>query len=313
MQHLRWPSIENHYREKFIADFIGQFPILPRIPFVISEKLHGSSVQVGFDPDGTRYIGTRRRWLPESEKFYNLWGILPQYDDILEPFRNIAVSRQETVRLYGELYGGRVQKGVDYGPDQKLAFFGMAIDDVLVSHFSFMNILRGLDVECPIVPIIEVISTMNALEVALSYDTNFNTRAGPDTDGNTCEGIVIRPYMAHIVDRLGRCFMVKKKNPEFMEKKAKKKEPVPENTEVARLNAEFMRYINEARLQSVFSKHGPIAEPVQIGEYIRHVIADAFSDFEKDYTEELAGLSAKERRRVQKSGKEIAEMLKEAL
>ena len=41
MHHLKWPSIENSYQEKFIAAFVEEYPLLKVIPYVITEKLHG--------------------------------------------------------------------------------------------------------------------------------------------------------------------------------------------------------------------------------------------------------------------------------
>ena len=98
-----------------------------------------------------------------------------------------------------------------------------------------------------------------------------------------------------------------------MEKKTEKKAPAPEDTEIIRLNAEFMRYINDNRLQSVFSKYGPIQEPAQIGDFIRWIIADAREDFLKDFGEEVAALEGKQLRKVYNVGRTVAEMLKGAL
>ena len=207
-----------------------------------------------------------------------------------------------------------MQKGIDYGLDQRIRFFGLAINDEFQPFFELQTFCDGLGVYVPIVPVIALVTTpMKALENALAYDTRFVTRLGPEKDDNICEGVVIQPFNTRFVDRKGRTFMLKKKNAEFMEKKVEKKAPAPEDTEITRLNAEFMRYINDNRLQSVFSKYGPIQEPAQISDFIRWIIADAREDFLKDFGEEVAALEGKQLRKVYNVGRTVAEMLKGAL
>jgi len=312
MEHLKWPSIENSYREKFIAEFLAEFPDLATMQFVITEKAHGSSVQLAVDVDGTTHTGTRRRWLPRGEKFYNLWSVLdrPMYQNILRAISWEAGSRGCSIRLYGELYGGNVQKGVDYGPIQKIRFFGLAINDVFAPLYELERFAQDL---YTIVPLVPVVGKVLGLEAALNFDANFITYCGPRDEGNICEGVVISPYKRWLVDHWGRSFLLKAKNAAFREKQAEKKPPTLPDTEVARLNAEFLAYITEPRLQAVFSKNGPIREPSQIGRFIRLMIADAKEEFLKDFGEEVAALEGKKTRKVYNVGRVVAEMLKETL
>ena len=74
------------------------------------------------------------------------------------------------------------------------------------------------------------------------------------------------------------------------------------------LNAAFREYINEQRMDNVFSKEGPIADKSQIGKYIGLILVDAIEDFTKDYPE-AETLDKKQRKAVFNVGSAVAKML----
>lgn len=294
----KWPSIENSYREKFIDVFLAEFPELEQETFQITEKLHGSNVQLFFVPNQPRRIGSRNQWVDEG--FYNVGAILPVYESLFADLQKGVEEGGYTLRLFGELFGPGIQKGVDYGI-KRILFFGAMIDDELQPPTEVQAMVG--DFYVPFVAEVE------GLQAALDFNSEFETNLGE----GICEGVVIQPRDKVYRNAGGHTFLLKKKNEAFKEKASAKKPAQPQDPELVRLNAEFTLYITENRLQSVFSKHGEIEDPKQIGQYIRLVLADAKEDFLKDYGDEIEKLDKKSQRRVYNVGSLIANMLKSYL
>jgi hypothetical protein len=299
MTFLRWPSIENTYRKKFIAVFLNEFPELANEMYVITEKLHGSNIQFFFEPEKPYRIGSRNQWVDGG--FYNVGTLLPIYEDLFRSLQKSVDELRYTLRLFGELFGPKIQKGVDYGKIRRILFFGLMIDDELKS-FSLLQIYAD-NFSVP------VIGKVIGLQAALDFDAVFETRLGT----GVCEGVVIQPAGKVYRNAGGHTFLLKKKNEAFKEKASAKKPPQPQDPELVRLNQEFRLYITEARLQNVFSKSGLIQEPRQMGDYIRLMLADAKEDFLRDHSGAVEALDRGSQRKIYNVGGMIAGMLKEYL
>ncbi len=306
MTHKKWPRIENSYQRKFIDRFLAEFPELEEETFVITEKLHGSSVQVFFEPNEPWRVGKRTAFLADGEKFFGIHEVLPEYEPIFERIQEHVDLGTYTLRLFGELCDPGIQKGVDYGKKKRIFFFGYMIDDVLMPFDDFQNRASFFGFEEHLVPIVGIVMSLN---VALEFDPRFVSRVNP-IEGNTCEGVVIQPYRKVYANVREKRFLLKKKNEKFMEKAKEKKPPSPSDPEVQRLNAEFQLYITGNRLQGIFSKHGEIEEPQQIGEYIRLMIADAKEDFTQEHGDAFSKLDRGEQDKVTNVGRVVADMLK---
>ena len=309
--HIRWPRIENSYQQKFIDVFLSEFPELEKETFVITEKLHGSSVQVFFSPNEPWRIGKRTAFLKDDEKFFGIHEVLPEYEPIFERIQEHVDLGTYTLRLFGEFCGPGIQKGVDYGKRKRIFFFGYMIDDVLMPFEDFQNRTSFFGFEEHLVPIVGIV---NGLKEALEFSTEFQSWANPASlEGNLCEGVVIQPYNKVITNAGGKRFLLKKKNEKFLEKSKEKKPLSPGDPEVQRLNAEFKLYITGNRLQGIFSKRGEIEEPRQIGDYIRLMIADAKEDFTQEHGDAFAKLDRGEQGKVTNVGRVVADMLKKCL
>lgn len=302
---LRWPSIENSYREKFIRKAVEEFPELASCEYEVTEKLHGTNVQFYFEPGQEMRVASRNRYLKPGSKFYDIWDILPKYQRMWDKLQDYSDRYNISFRLFGELYGRGVQKGVDYRPGKKIAFFGIIIDGALAPPHWLRTFAAIAGVKGTLVPRVKLIKGLGA---ALEVDTNFPSIVNP-IEGNICEGVVIQPYTKVYRLSSGSTFMLKKKNEAFKEKQRARKPPAPVDSEVMRLHIFFGDYITENRLQSVFSKEGPIEEPKQIGEYIRLVIADAVEDFVKDHGAAWNAMNKRQRGQVTKVGAAVAKML----
>jgi len=306
---IRWPSIENSYRSEFIAKAVEEYPDLAICTYEITEKLHGSNVQFHFEPGEEMRVATRNRYLEPGSKFYDIWNILPEYQRVWDEAQCDADRHKHSIRLFGELYGQGVQKGVDYGPKKQIRFFGMMIDGALMSS-ACLGIFAALwEITDLLVP---RMCLVKGLRAALEVETNFPSLINPIED-NICEGVVIQPYSTVYRLHSGSTFLLKKKNEAFKEKQKARKPPAPVDSEVLRMRAMFDEYITEARLQNVFSKEGCIQEPRQIGEYIRLVIADALEDFRKSHGAAWNVATKQQQGQITKVGAVVAGMLKNYL
>jgi len=254
-------------------------------------------------------VATRNRYLEPGSKFYDIWNILPEYQRMWDEAQRDADMHKHSIRLFGELYGRGVQKGVDYGPRKRISFFGMMINRTLVSPACLRIFAALWEVTDLLVP---RVCLVKGLEAALEVDTNFLSRINP-IEGNICEGVVIQPYSW--VRRLanGSTFLLKKKNEAFKEKQKACKPPAPVDSEVLRLRVLFEEYINNSRVQTVFSQWGCIEEPKQIGQYIRLTIADALDDFLKDHGTAWNAATKQQQGQITKVGATVAGMWKDFL
>lgn len=305
MEFVKYHSIENHYQTKFINGFLEQYPELLTAEYALTEKAHGANVSISLSPNEPWKIGKRNSFLKEGEKFYDVWSVLESYAAILRRFQwKIDKVICEPVRLYGELFGAGIQKGVNYG-SKRIAFFDVVIKDRLLPPIEFLQFCHDNDL-----PTMPEVALVDNLQAALDYDVAFNSLLNTIED-NLCEGVVIKPRDKVYYDRKGRWFCLKKKNEKFMEKASSKKAHKP--PEVVRLNLAFRTFITDNRLQSVFSKEGEIEEPSQIGTYIKWLLEDAKTDFLLEYEDEVAAMDKKNQRQVYNLGGTIAKMLKNYL
>jgi Rnl2 family RNA ligase len=299
----KYPSILNHYRSKEIEWWTQQYPGLLTAEYEIQEKIHGANIQLIFSHDNPPLVASRNRVLEHSEDFYEVKALLSsRHEDFIYAAES-QVAFSGTMILYGEIFGPGIQKGVKYGTEKQIVFFDMIFNDIFQSPLDarwFFDDLGYSDL------FINRIATVDGLNNALEFHTEMISGLGPDEHDNLMEGVVIKPLNAVYQSPQGSRFYIKKKNEAFKEKAKAKKPPV--DTELERLHLEFLSYITPMRLQTVFSKHGEIDSPSQIGEYIKLVLADAKEDFEQE--QEIPELNKKDLKYIYNVGSMIANMLK---
>lgn len=302
MEFVRWGSIENSYRQKEIARWVEHCPDLINddTRYIITEKLHGSNIVVAASPAGDMYYGSRNQWIPADDTFFGCFPrdiekLIPNWEWYSPYMRKMADMVDQDVCLYGELFGPGIQKGVQYGNTKQILWFGLRVGDTIRPFDELLTLFGNT---------VPVVARARGLSTALEFDTVFPSMLVPEPD-NLCEGIVIVPEQP--VRSQDSWFMLKKKNEKFAERAHAKKERVPD--EVADpLNAAFRTYITPARMQSVFSKDGPIEDRKDIGRYIKAILADAKEDFLKDCPE-VADLDKAQQKTVFNVGSMIAKML----
>ena len=301
-----WPEIENSYRRKFVDDFLARCPELEYETYVITEKINGSNLQWFFRPHEAVMAGSRNNFLSLSDSFQGvrISDLLGAHYEVLDSVQGLADRLNITVRLFGELFGPGIQKGVRYGGEKRVLYFGIMLNDILMPF-------RELERFIPPMHLVPIVAIVEGLENAVEFDTRFDSLVMREPN-NICEGVVMQPYTVVYFDTHGDPFLLKKKNAEFLEKQRAEK-PAVVDSEVERLRSEFASYITDNRLQSVFSKYGKIETPSQIGDYIRWMLADAKEEFLKDFGADLAALDGAKQKSVYNVGSQIVDMLKSYL
>jgi Rnl2 family RNA ligase len=285
---IKYPKITNHYNVN--TENLESTEYFPELLFVVHEKIHGANIQFIFDHEGNfSSVASRNRVLDVNESFYGVWNVIERMEK--EGFffrmkdyisRIISLNPGDTVNLFGELYGGNIQSGVWYGEEQSIRFFDIIIAGEIWSQDLFMTIFHNAipDFERYIVPVFK--DALFTLDEVLDLDVNVNsilTPSGYDKE-NICEGVVAKPYFKVIQDKYGSILYIKKKNEKFKERsKTKKKVDIEVNSNVVRLMEDFASYINTNRLDSVFSKEGPISDISELGKYLKLIMEDAREDF----------------------------------
>lgn len=309
---VKFPSITNHYQALFIQKMLEFHPGLENERFVVTEKLHGANLQIYFELGKALYrVGSRNRFLETNSKFYNVWNALTRVEEVLASAKCWTDWSMKTLRLFGELHGGNVQAGINYGPEQNIRFFAAMIDDCLISPEELLGMrIRGLRQNFA-----PILSTSETLESALALNIDRDsvlTPAGHEGP-NLIEGVVIQPYSNVYRLPCGTSFVLKKKNDQFLVSQKKPRSRTPMESAIVELRVSFLDYITEARVDSIISQAGPFTDITQLGAYIVATLNDAKADFTGEYDEALQPLDKKTLKYIFNVGGLIANMLKARL
>jgi len=309
MPFIKFPEITNTYHGKFLGKFQEEFGPILNTTYITHEKIHGANIQLVFEPNQEMQVASRNRILDKDEDFYGVHSVLKNID--LSKFQSWANSNKANINLYGEIFGSNIQNGVDYGPDRRILFFTIFINDVMKDIVTLDNIFSTFNLSHLRVP---EVARFESWKDAIRMDTEFLSKLNP-IEGNLCEGVVIQPLDKVIINNGGHYFILKKKNKKFMElmREGKTKNPSIPDEEVLNLRKEFESLINENRVQSIFSKHGEIQEIMKMGEYIKLVWQDAMNEFLIDYEEEFKVLDKSKQKMVTNVGAIIRNLLLEHL
>lgn len=298
----RWPSIENIYLQKNLGWWLERYPKLADEAYIITEKLHGANFQWYFEPGEPVRCGSRNNFLDINGTFQGvpIQQLYNKHKELLDQIAALAHRFNESYRLFGELIGPKVQKGVDYGKNYKVLYFGHMTNDQLQPPRDYRKLYEAYCVP--------IVGRVEGLQNAIDFDSRFNSTI-LGVENNLCEGVVIQPNYKTYQSGSGSYFLLKKKNKEFAEKQKASKIRVVDS-EVQALNLEFRKYLTDQRLQGIFSKYEEIQKPDQIGEYIRYMLEDAKTDFVKDFEDAVTLLSRPQLKQVFNVGATIVRMLK---
>lgn len=299
MKFFKYPSLENHYRQKFIEKI--RFTDAVDEEWVATEKIHGASYCIAIDSrTGEVRTGKRTGFIGEDDKFFNH----EQADRVAVPKIKEVQYENGYLIFYGELCGGNIQKGVDYSEEQRFVCFDIAAvrDDEpnRLNFFSYDEMVTLCDtVGLERVPEIKRDSFEELLQLDNMFDSNYGSF--------TAEGFVMKPVRSAWLSN-GSRMAIKSKNSKFSEKSKSDKKPKPPRQESE--NEKFYvegvsNYVNENRLNNVLSKIGEV-DKSQTFRVMGELVQDAIEDFDKDYNTRFKDLDKPERKYITKQLQNVA-------
>lgn len=299
----KWPSLTNSYRTAEIEGWFAHNDWLRNATYVVTEKVHGSNCQFMFTPNAPVRFFSREIEVPMT----TFAGVDVQVADgeLFEALQFMADSTGATVSIFGEAYGGKASRGVTY-TEKTIRYFGLMVNGCLRPPSELFSLVSPK--RC-----VPVLGHVVGFDKAMKLEPVFDSLLG----SSEAEGVVIQPcYQVAVWERgeeRNSYFIVKHKNPKFEERVSEPKALREWSDKVEWLAEAFAGYINQNRVNSVYSKHGIIEDKRQIGAYIRLVLQDAREDFEAEYADDFNALDQDEQRRVLNHGKLVKAFLDKEL
>ena len=224
--------------------------------------------------------------IEDGEKFFNYKPVLEKYRKGLEDLFKYCqdTHNAKVVTLFGELFGGNIQKGMCYSLDQDFVAFDLVVDGTPKDKNIAFGILMNFKI--PTTPVIGIYDSLqDALEVNESFTSKL-IRDGFDGDDEhkEVEGVVIEPCQPSYTKNGSRVYL-KKKTKRFLEKSGKPNikhkivEALPQ--EVLDVLMTACMYITKPRFEAVCSKIGEVTIN-DIGKVTGLTTKDIIDDMVKD-------------------------------
>ena len=224
--------------------------------------------------------------IEDGEKFFNYKPVLEKYRKGLEDLFKYCqdTHNAKVVTLFGELFGGNIQKGMCYSLEQDFVAFDLVVDGTPKDKNIAFGILMNFKI--PTTPVIGIYDSLqDALEVNESFTSKL-IRDGFDGDDEhkEVEGVVIEPCQPSYTKNGGRVYL-KKKTKRFLEKSGKPNikhkivEALPQ--EVLDVLMTACMYITKPRFEAVCSKIGEVTIN-DIGKVTGLTTKDIIDDMVKD-------------------------------
>ena len=273
MEFKKFSSLENTYRQNLIDKV--QYEGKDGGEWMVTEKLHGCNLS--FWCNGTEVkVASRTRFVDGT--FYNCQAVINKYAPlILASYKDCVVEYGQILTIYGELFGGNVQKEVEYG-EKDFRAFDVVVDGRVLNKGSAMYMTKAIGI--PFVPVLR----FGSFTECLDYENTFKSTLTPEgyEGENTAEGLVIEPVEPAWFANGSRVYF-KNKIESFSEKKRQPKEKQVfelSETESELLN-ELLTYNTQQRVSNVISKIGQITNK-DFGKILGLTVQDILEDFTKD-------------------------------
>lgn len=294
MQFGKFQSIENHYNEKCIR-FYKEMGYTEG-EWVLTEKVHGANFSLL--SDGKKVICGKRGGLIEDEMFYNSDKVMERHHDDVIAIANKLIKEGETLQIYGELFGGhyshpdvekvkdakKVQKGIEYHPDNMFLAFHIVIRGDNSKHLSFdemVDILDGTGIRY--LPALKRGNFDDLFASNPEFESTVPAMYGlPPIENNKAEGYVLAPVKTLFTPNRERV-VIKIKYEKFQEivgvKRGEKREPRVLNIRDDVLS-DVKNYITKERMDNVKSKMSE-KEIEDHNKVLGRYMADVMKEFEK--------------------------------
>lgn len=272
MEFRKFSSLENTYRTNLLEKI--QYEGKDSGLWMATEKLHGANFS--FWCDGTEVkVASRTQYVDGT--FYNCQAVINKYSQgVLETFRTFY-TEGDTLVIYGELFGGNVQKEVEYG-EKDFKGFDVTVNGNPLDKVKAFNLIRWAGIST-----VPVIGTGTFAE-CLALSNTFKSTLTPEgyEEENTSEGLVIEPIEPNWFNNGSRIYF-KNKTEGFSEKKRKPKEHVvfELSDEESELMSELLTYNTTQRVSNVISKIGQVTNK-DFGKILGLTTQDLLEEFTKE-------------------------------
>jgi len=281
MEFKKYPSIESYENTKAReAVFDACNEEREEELFVVYEKVDGANFQLCFTPHEPLKVGRRNAWIGDDEPFFDFRGALVEYkDDINKLQAWVDGNTGSSLRVYGELFGPKVQSRIPYSKKLCITVFDIVKNDEFMSPRDLEWFLLDLQLGHMMVPRVDFVHGIANMK---EYMKNVGQVQSKIAMGHAAEGVVIRPFHRNYHLKVGLA-VLKYRNEAFFEIQKNPKGDRAQFKELDQHVNAFKEYFNANRACSVVSKLGKPKDKPSIAGYIRELQKDALADFMKDH------------------------------
>lgn len=272
MEFHKFSSLDNTYRTNLLEKI--QYEGKDGGLWMATEKIHGANFS--FWCDGTEVkVASRTQFVDGT--FFNCQAVINKYSDsVMSLFKLLNGEHKELV-IYGELFGGNIQKEVEYG-EKDFRAFDLSLDGVVQSKLNQRAWCEGVGIlNAPFIH-------AGTFAECLGLSNTFKSTLTPEgyEEENTSEGLVIEPVEPAWFNNGSRIYF-KNKTESFSEKKRKPKENVifELSDEESELMNELLTYNTTQRVSNVISKIGVVTNK-DFGRILGLTTQDLLEEFTKD-------------------------------
>lgn len=245
----KFSSLENTYNKVFLEK-VQLHPCYTQ-QWIATEKVHGANFSFWWDKANGVRVASRTQFVDGS--FFSCTEVIERHSETFA--RDCEVFNPDSVVVvYGELFGGNIQKEVKYG-EKRFVAFDVTIDGVALPKWDALRFAIGLGFD--VVPVL----ADGTLEEMLAISPEFVSPLAAEDAGeySKSEGIVIEPVNPSYMSNGSRIYL-KQKSLSFKEKKDKPvaKVAVEMSEPAKKLLGLMLQRCTSQRVDSVISKLGEV-------------------------------------------------------
>lgn len=272
MEFHKFSSLDNTYRTNLLEKI--QYEGKDGGLWMATEKIHGANFSFWCDGKVVK-VASRTQFVDGT--FFNCQAVINKYSQgVMETF-NTFYKAGDVLVIYGELFGGNIQKEVEYG-EKDFKGFDVSVNGKPIEKIKAFNVIRWADIST-----VPVLGTGTFAE-CLALSNTFKSILTPEgyEEENISEGLVIEPVEPSWFNNGSRIYF-KNKTDSFSEKKRKPKENVifELSDEESDLMNELLTYNTTQRVSNVISKIGNVTNK-DFGRILGLTTQDLLEEFTKD-------------------------------
>lgn len=272
MEFVKFSSLENTYRQNLIDKL--QYEGKDGGDWIATEKLHGANFSFWCDGAEVK-VASRSQFVDGT--FYNCQAVINKYSEGVLATHKALCSEGEVLVIYGELFGGNIQKEVEYG-EKDFKAFDVTLNGTPLEKGLAYSYLRFAGISS--VPLFHI----GTLAECLIIENTFRSTLTPEdySGDNNAEGLVIEPTVPTYFNNGSRIYF-KNKTEGFSEKKRKPKEHIvfELSDEESELMNELLTYNTTQRVSNVISKIGQVTNK-DFGKILGLTTQDLLEEFTKE-------------------------------